>query len=328
MYEVKVEDMLNSIKLEEEYLHPKDLSKVMLRLETTNCCNHTCYFCANPKSDRKRRFMDKELGFRLIREAYDMGVRTGCFLIFGEPLTNPETLEYYRYAKEVGYTSLLLATNLALADKAMIREIFQSGITALKVSFNGGSRESYIVAHGKDEYHKVMENMKYAYDYKCENYPNSVIVTSYVLTKDNAEDYTQHFNNVRDRSDLCVVHKLNHFAGSVSEEVHRLDKECKLDVPAMFIDTSSVRPCRELREYISVTVEGYLTACCSEPTGAAVIHDLNNMSLKEAWYSKEMEELRRRQFRNELEGTVCYNCLNNTNEKFKPFREDLYHSQR
>ena len=309
MKEVLVGDWVKSIKDRDEYLNPTDFSKTMLRLETTNCCNHQCYFCANPKSERERRHMDKKLGFRIIEEAYDMGVKSGTFLIFGEPLMNPETLDYYRHAKEVGYTQLYLATNLALATEETIRELFESGINVLKVSFNGGTRESYIKAHGKDDYQRVMDLMKYAYEYKKEHYPNAFVITSYVLTKDNEEDYSQHFKNVSDRSDLCVVHKLNHFAGSVAEEVNKIKSTKEIDVPAVFVDTSSTLPCRELYEYISVTVEGYLTACCSEPTGAAVLHDLNHMSLKEAWFSDKMKELRQKHLDSGLEGTVCHKCL-------------------
>ncbi len=87
---------------DDDYIHPKDMSLVALRLETTNVCNHACRFCPNRKLRRKRRFIEPDLARRVIDEAYEMGVRKGGFFIMGEPLLNDDTLKCYAYAARGG----------------------------------------------------------------------------------------------------------------------------------------------------------------------------------------------------------------------------------
>ncbi|XME02249.1 radical SAM protein [Lachnospiraceae bacterium C1.1] len=89
----------------EQFLNP-DPKNAFLQLEPTNICNHNCVFCANSKITAPRRFMEKDLAMRLIKEAYEMGVRRGTFLLFGEPLLCPDIFDYYRTAADIGYRQL------------------------------------------------------------------------------------------------------------------------------------------------------------------------------------------------------------------------------
>lgn len=72
-----------------------------------------------------------------------------------------------------------------------------------------------------------------------------------------------------------------------------------------------------------VTYEGYLTLCCADYQNYVVVEDLNNMSLKEAWYSEKFQKIRQRHIDEKLEGTLCYNCLKNTVSYIKPISEEF-----
>lgn len=131
------------------YLNP-DPAEAFLQIESTNICNHRCLFCPNSKITAPRRFVERDLAMRIIQEAYDMGVRRAAFFLFGEPLLCPDIFDYYRAAADLGYTMRILVTNLAAADEAMVRAIFASGVTDLKVSINGGP-QTYAKVHGRDD---------------------------------------------------------------------------------------------------------------------------------------------------------------------------------
>ena len=66
-------DIKDRIEIYDQTLSCSELKppfpKTML-LEVSNICNHTCAFCANSKSDRKKGFVDKEFAKRIISEAY------------------------------------------------------------------------------------------------------------------------------------------------------------------------------------------------------------------------------------------------------------------
>ena len=55
-----------------------------------------------------------------------------------------------------------------------------------------------------------------------------------------------------------------------------------------------------------------------------VMEDLNQMSLMDAWKSPRVVNIRQRHLKNNLAGTQCFNCINNTTEYVEPFNLELF----
>ena len=47
-----------------------------------------------------------------------------------------------------------------------------------------------------------------------------------------------------------------------------------------------------------------------------IVGDYNKKSLKEIWHSKTYQEWRQRHIDGKTKGSICYNCINNTNEPY------------
>ena len=139
-----------------------------LRLELSNVCNHTCLFCANRKMTRKKGFMDEGFLRRILQEAYDEGFYGVGFYANGEPFISPHFVEYIRWAKEIGYTYIYIDANGAAVGQEKIKEAIDAGLDSIKFSINGTNRETYELIHGWDDFDRVMENLKYTYQYKKE----------------------------------------------------------------------------------------------------------------------------------------------------------------
>lgn len=308
----------------EDYpLRPTDMGNIVLRLETTNICNHACQFCPNRKLVRKRKFIESDLARRVIKEAAEMGVKRGGFFIMGEPLLNEETLDYYNYAKELGFDVLFLTTNGSLATEDKVKKIFDSGITSLKFSINAGSTETYKKVHGKDNYEEAMAALRYAYKYRNEHNIDCRILSSYIVTKDNVHEIKQHYENIKDYVDDFAFFGMATFASTVLDDTENIKTEFDSEnVP--HVDFANSCPCSLIVNFINVTCEGYLHLCVTDPMNLAAIHDLRNMSLKEAWYSDRMVEIRRMHAEGRIQGTVCDNCINRLNNVVQPFNEELY----
>ena len=308
----------------EDYpLKPTDMSNVVLRLETTNVCNHECQFCPNRKLVGKRRFIEKQLAKRVIREAAEMGIRRGGLFIMGEPLLDPNILEYYRYARDCGFDFLFLTTNGSLATKEKIHEIFDSGIKSLKFSINGGSPETYKKIHGRDDYEKAMEALRYAYEYRNKHNIDCRILSSYIVTKDNVHEIKQHYNNIKDYVDDFAFFGMATFASSVLEDTDNIKTDFDSENVA-HVDFANTCPCSLIVNSVNVTCEGYLRLCVTDPMNLAAIEDLHNMGLKDAWYSERMVEIRKMHAQGNIVGTVCDNCINRKNNPVPPFNEELY----
>lgn len=310
-------------KMEELDLFPAVSEKVELRLELSNICNDHCCFCPNAKMARKRTSMSKELAFRLMREASAIGIRKVGFFMNGEPFVTENLADYIRYAKTYGFTYTYITTNGALATEEKLRDCFEAGLDSIKFSINAGSRESYRLVHGNDDYEKVMRHLKFAYDYREEHGLSYQILSSFVVTKYTVEELEEHERKIGPYVDELVFFHAESFAGQMIEEV----SEVRAEIGNKMISDYKIKnsaPCNKLWNSINVTCEGYLTLCCSEAFNYLVVEDLNKMGLEEAWHSERMAGLRKRHLENALSGTQCEACLNGNKEGIEPLNRELY----
>lgn len=67
-----------------------------------------------------------------------------------------------------------------------------------------------------------------------------------------------------------------------------------------------------------VSVEGYLTMCCTDFQNYLVVADLNEEPIKDAWNNQFAQKLRQAHIDHKLKGTLCFNCIYNTNQKIDP----------
>ncbi len=75
----------------------KDLPKE-ISIEITSKCNLNCFFCFSPKHDYE--FIDSEVVFSVINQAYKMGIRRIRFT-GGEPFMDSNLYNYVKYAKSL-----------------------------------------------------------------------------------------------------------------------------------------------------------------------------------------------------------------------------------
>lgn len=303
----------------EEYFHIDkkiipDFPKNML-LELSNICNHSCIFCANSKSTRGKKYIDNNLTKRILKEAYDLGTREVGFYSTGEPLVDMNLEEYIKIAKSIGYEYVYITTNGALLNKERVKSLVESGIDSIKFSINAGTKEGYKFVHGKDDFEKVVNNLKYLDRYRKNKKIPLKIYISCILTrytKDDKELVLSHLGQYVDdivflncKNQCGVMYEVNKYL-TIEDEKGTGNNVCPL-------------PFNKLH----ITCEGYLTACCADFQNYLTVANLNNETLIEAWTNNSFKELRRKHIENKLEGTLCYNCSNNTNTEIKPIVEEL-----
>lgn len=156
-------------------------------MELSNACNHACIFCAHQKMRRKVGKMNQELAFDILRQAYDLGTREVGFYATGEPFLVPDLAEHIQKAKEIGYTYVYLTSNGSLATPKRIRAVIDAGLDSIKFSINAPEKELYKFIHGRDDFDKVMEHLKYLNQYRTETGKDYKIYVTGILTK-----YTEH----------------------------------------------------------------------------------------------------------------------------------------
>lgn len=272
-------------------------------MELSNACNHACIFCAHQKMQRKVGKMDKEFGFDILRQAYECGTREVGFYATGEPFLVPELPEYIAKAKEIGYTYVYLTSNGALATPEKIRAVVDAGLDSIKFSINAPTRRLYEFIHGRDDFDRVMEHLKYLKAYREESGRNYKIYTTMIVTR-----FTEH---LQDRyheifDPLCdqVVYKYVYNQGGYMPEIE--------DYLRCDCDDEERRRCNLPFDAICVTHEGYLSIENADYENMLIVADLNKASLRDGWYGDAMKEMRRRFMEDDLAGTICDGCVHHT----------------
>ncbi|MFN0043431.1 MAG: radical SAM protein, partial [Alphaproteobacteria bacterium] len=152
-------------------------------IEINNSCNHKCFFCQNPTMVRPRRVMDDAMVVRVLREAYDAGIRQVSFYSGGEPFLNRQLPAYVAEAKKLGFDYVYLSSNGGKAVSARLEPVLEAGVDSIKFSVNAGDRETYALVHGHDEFEDVMRNIAFVSDYRRRTGKLKRLFVSFVETE-------------------------------------------------------------------------------------------------------------------------------------------------
>jgi len=311
--------IIKNITENEFVLSPK-IPRNRFLIELSNICNHKCIFCANKKMTRKKGDINPEFLNRILDEAYNEGVREVGFYTTGEPLASKNLVPAIKQAKQLGYEYIYITTNGALATEEKVIPVIKAGIDSIKFSINAGDEKTYKLIHGKDDFNIVKENLKFVYNYRKDNNLDYKIFISFVITTytiNQVEEFKKEFKPYCD--DII-------FADMINQGGWNSEKENTLKTNVRNNDILSVTlklPCMDVFNSLTVTKEGYLTACCVDFENQLAIADLNKMSLKEGWNCDKFQKLRQAHLDKNVRGTICHNCISYSREKFSPINEQL-----
>lgn len=305
------------IKNENKNIYP-NIPKNML-VECSNICNLSCIFCANRKMTRKTSKISSSFLNRILNEAFELGVREIGFYTTGEPLMNSELENYINIAKKIGYEYIYITTNGVLANINKIKKLVQKGLNSIKFSINAINEKDYELIHGKNMYNMVLKNLKEVWEWKEKNNINLKVYVSYISTKYTEYDIKTIENNFKDYSDKVLITNVRNQSGLVPEVTNKLKNKKEDDK----IQGKRELPCFYPFNTICITLEGYITACCTDFQNYLAYADLNKMSLKEAWYSDTITGLRKQHISENLKNNLCRNCIFNSLELPEPLNKDL-----
>lgn len=298
-------------------------------IEINNSCNHKCYFCPNPTMERKRSVMDDEMVMRVTREAYEAGIRQISFYSGGEPFLNKSLPRYVQFAKELGFDYCYLSSNGGKVVTPRLKEVLDAGLDSLKFSINAGDRETYQLVHGFDEFEDVIRNLEFVAAYRREFRPEMKLFVSFVETPLNANSFDALKERVDHLVDEVVVYPFVVIGTPLKQRIESDGTERPFigyEQTNRREDWNSKRlrlPCFQLWNYLNVTMEGYLSACCSDYNNDLVVGNLHQAGLLESWHSNEFQNLRRMHLERRVTGTLCEGCIFQKEMPYEPINSHL-----
>jgi molybdenum cofactor biosynthesis enzyme MoaA len=193
--------------------------------------------------------------------------------------------------------------------------VIEAGLSSIKFSVNAGSRETYALVHGHDDFDAVIENIRFISNYRRTYAPHLKMMASCVVTRAVEREKDLIKGILLPLVDDLVFFGVDSQSGQSSDQLVHLESTISPSVP----EAGKAAPCAMLWNRVHVTCEGYLTLCCVDYENMLTYADLNtSVTLEDAWNNAVIVSMRQRHRSQALNGTLCQNCLYGTREPVVP----------
>jgi len=202
----------------------KKLYPIYVEISPVGFCNHRCTFCARDFMEYKKRQLDPGILKKRLNEMAGLGIKSVMFAGEGEPLLYKELPEMIELCAQIGIDTSL-TTNFAALDKDAAH-IYVKNCKWIKVSVNAGTAENYSQIHrvSENEFHKVIENIKYAVETRKSNNYKCTIGGQLLLVDDNYHTAAALAGKLKEAgADYFVVKPYSHHHESITEVYKNVD---------------------------------------------------------------------------------------------------------
>lgn len=278
-----------------------------INVDLTYLCNLACVHCPHssmePQAIGTEHSLSIALNKKLIGEVAEDGVGYIDYIRYtgdGEPFLNKNIIEILDYAVRNSGTNVTLTTNGTLIKGETVKKLMETNLFSIDISIDAYSEETYGEIRRGGNFKDVVSNVKALLKYREENNKRTKLVVSFVKQPLN-EHETEKFEKFwySEGVDFVVIRRLHSVAGFDSATAEKLR-----------LDAGSRTPCLYPWERLVVKPTGIITYC-PEISGdnSGINFNLNNVSIKDAWQSKELNALREAHLSGNLEMfNACNNC--------------------
>lgn len=277
-------------------------------VDVTQFCNLACIHCPHSnfiKTDaHSGAHLDVKLHKKLIDEVATDGLGICQYIRYtanGEPLIHPKFDEMIEYAGKHSKTKINVTTNGVLLTEKKAKKLLDAGVNVFDISLDAYSGETYSKIRVKGDLNKVRPNvLKLIELIKKGNY-NAKLVVSFVEQPLNMHETKQFENFWKEAgADFVVVRRLHSAAGAKDDIKSKMKESHK---------TIIRKPCLYPWERLTLAPEGYLSYCPTDWVKKSHFVHFSETTIKEAWQSEFMNNLRKAHLDNNFEGyEFCKQC--------------------
>ncbi len=155
------------------WLKGEKIAPVTIDCALTRKCSYNCVYCYGQLQHNDEKKMTKDVIFRFLDDAADIGVKAVSFVSDGESTCSPHLKDSILRGKENGL-DMALGTNGYLLNKNQLQDILPA-LTYLRFNISAGEVQRYAQIHGVSDkcYYQIIETIKKAVQIK--NYNNLAV---------------------------------------------------------------------------------------------------------------------------------------------------------
>jgi radical SAM protein with 4Fe4S-binding SPASM domain len=168
-----------------DWLKGKNIYPVYMEVSPSGACNHRCLYCGLDFMGYKPNYLKADILKERLSELGNLGLKSIMYAGEGEPLLHPEMVSIIEHTKESGI-DVALTTNGVLLRKEIVERVLIN-TEWIKVSINGGTRETYAKIHQSkpDDFDRVIDNLSFASEIKKEKGYKCALGMQLVLLPEN-----------------------------------------------------------------------------------------------------------------------------------------------
>ena len=268
----------------------------VLEFEVTNKCNARCIMCA-PEVHLGSDMIDFEVFSKIATEASELGIRRMA-LTGGEPLMHKQIFEMIRLAKSLDFEYVHMFTNGSLMHDVKQKELLESGLDSLTVSFDSAIKEEYEKIRLQLNYDKVVNNIKGVYKMRNDlRQVSPVIRVNMVALPENRSSRHLFVETFEQHSDIVEI-----------MEAHNFAEKMTIDMIGREYTQTSRYPCHLLFIKAVVNPHGFLKKCSIDYSPGAKMADLKEISLESALVNSRINQIKRNHLRGDYTEPGCAHC--------------------
>jgi len=250
---------------------------IHLDIETSSVCNLKCKMCYQSMFPTAHKFMEESLYQNILKQAEEFQLESMKFQYRGEPLADKRVPKWVKMAKDIGVIDTMMNTNATLLTEDMSRQLIESGLNQLLISFDGIDKDLYEEYRVGAKFEKTIENVKRFREIRDEMGSKTPYLTvkSVKLPNLDIDKYVKFWEPIADRVGFG---ELLDFSGEFTDD--RLLKDYR---------------CAQLWQRLVILVDGDVMPCCHSTHGwkkELVLGNAYNTSLTNIWNNAKMTVLR------------------------------------
>lgn len=250
-------------------------------------CNLKCIMCLHSNSQKTSlKYSDKmpwEMYMKIIQEASQYNCPSLSIGGHCEPLLDERLPDMIALAKEYGFMDIMLNTNATLLNKEIAKKIISSGLTRIRIGFDGATAQTYekirIGANFEQVKNKILNFIKLRDEMKSRL---PVIRISCVHLSANNQEIDDFVNFWTSKVDYVSIQRYS---------PHELTKERARKKLGAGVKVEENLKCSMPWERLYIRGNGDVYICC-RPAYGPKIGNLKDNSLYEMWNSKMVNNLR------------------------------------